>query len=283
MTHFRLSKAEAFGVGGFAQRLDEIANDAPDAETEIVSVVGPDALAFHVAVPDTGGSVDRTASTRRVIRHITTDARLANGADQRFPLPAECQRNAEGRLVQNEPVTFRRPPVFTSVGASLPRVALFAPFHPIRRRCRLWIHSYCLLSAGIQSLNIKIKLQKEVKNLHTGFFTGFVVSGFSVALVLAGPGCLAVLRSRATFVTRLLLLVVVGSGRIVGFRLAAAAFSRRFTASRFVHSIRLRCGREASRAETESIQETSYPQQILDGVDASLSRIRNSANCSLIR
>ena len=46
MTHFRLSKADAFDVGGFAQRLDEITDDAPDAETEIVSVVGPDALAF---------------------------------------------------------------------------------------------------------------------------------------------------------------------------------------------------------------------------------------------
>ena len=79
---------------------------------------------------------------------------------------------------------------------------------------------------------------------------------------------LAVLRSRC--LTRLLLLVVAESDRI-SFRLAANAsvVSRCFAGSRFARW----SGREpSSSTETESAQETSCPQQILDGVSAVLAR-----------
>ena len=48
MTHFRLSPKWMPLALGFAQRLDEFADDAP-AETEIVSGDGRDALTFQVA------------------------------------------------------------------------------------------------------------------------------------------------------------------------------------------------------------------------------------------
>ena len=85
------------------------------------------ALAFQVA--DNIRILAEASAGRRVIRHFTADARFADGPDQRFSLPAECQRNAEGGFVRDETATFRRPAV-VSVGASLPRVVPLARSSP---------------------------------------------------------------------------------------------------------------------------------------------------------
>ena len=105
--------------------------------------------------------------------------------------------------------------------------------------------------------------------MHTGIFTGFVVGGFPVASVLAGPGRLAVLWGRR--LTRLLLLVVAGR---IGFRLATTiAFSRRFAGSRFARW----SGRESSRTETESAQVHGLEKEFIRSTE--LDQSNSEAKC----
>ena len=151
MTHFRLSPKWMPLALGFAQRLDEFADDAP-AETEIVSGDGRDALTFQVA--DHVRTSPRTHDLPMARISVSLFQPSVNGM-RRAASSESNRRHFDGRP-SSPPLALLS--LESSPSPVSPSVVTVA--HGI-----VFIHTVCSLPE---------------------FFTGFVVGRFSVASVLAG-------------------------------------------------------------------------------------------------